>query len=114
MRRIIYAGETFLTSPAIADALFAYAAALAPQGAARVTIPVADLQTGTVHDAEFVLGPASQLVSEETSESGIDFPDEEAIVRDLTERRQQLEPATISDDTKVEEFIDLDLPEEVR
>ncbi|HEY0258378.1 MAG TPA: hypothetical protein VGC18_00880 [Lacisediminihabitans sp.] len=64
MERIHYAGGSVLTGTAIARALLDYARALAKRGAsATVDIP-ARHSDGTLGRANFLIGPASQLVSE--------------------------------------------------
>jgi hypothetical protein len=64
MERIHYAGGSVLTGTEIAEALIGYAEALAKGGdSATVTVPARhdDGSRGTAH---FLIGPASQLVSE--------------------------------------------------
>ena len=75
MERIYYAGDRFLTGTELARALVEYAAALARQGsAAAIEIPVrhADGSPGMVN---FLVGPASQLVTE-----SLDGEEEEEIL----------------------------------
>lgn len=64
MERIYYAGDRFLTGTDVAKALVEYAAALARQGsAAAIEIPVRHVD-GTPGVVNFLVGPASQLVTE--------------------------------------------------
>ncbi|WP_127794063.1 hypothetical protein [Agromyces sp. LHK192] len=65
MHRIHYAGGELVTGDAIAEALIGLAAALARQhSAASVEIPVVGADGG-IERAKLLLGPASQLVSEQ-------------------------------------------------
>ncbi|MFB2597342.1 hypothetical protein ACEXQE_06085 [Herbiconiux sp. P17] len=64
MERIHYAGDSLLTGTEIARALLDYAGALAKnEESATVDIPVRH-HDGTIGRANFLVGPASQLVSE--------------------------------------------------
>jgi hypothetical protein len=64
MERIHYADESVLTGTDIAQALLHYAAALARRNtSATVDIPVRK-DDGTIGRASFLLGPASQMISE--------------------------------------------------
>ncbi|RKR76510.1 hypothetical protein [Frondihabitans australicus] len=64
MERIHYADESVLTGSEIAQGLLHYAAALARRGtSATVDIPIRK-PDGTLGRASFLLGPASQMVSE--------------------------------------------------
>ena len=68
MRQIHYAGEDLLTGTDIAEALLAYAQALATHDASdTVQIPVAG-PDGTILSSSFLIGPASQLIA-------VDAPD---------------------------------------
>ena len=63
MDRIHYAGDSLLTGTEIATALLEYAQALAGAGNSdTVEIPIVR-DDGSVGRANFVIGPASQLVS---------------------------------------------------
>ena len=65
MERIYYAGDQFLTGTDIARALVGYAAALARRGsAAAIEIPVRHATDGQAGTVNFLVGPASQLVTE--------------------------------------------------
>lgn len=84
MKLIHYAGQQFLTSNSIADALLDYAAALARRGRAdRVSIPV--LSDGAVSEVDVLIGPASQVVAEIVEDVG-DGPQDDQLVDDLRRR----------------------------
>jgi hypothetical protein len=64
MELIHYAGDSVLTGTDLAHALIDYAEALALKGSsATVEIP-SRLDDGSIGTAHFLIGPASQLVSE--------------------------------------------------
>jgi hypothetical protein len=64
MDRIHYAGESVLTGSAIAGALLEYAEVLAKSNtSATVDVPTRE-PDGSVGRAKFLIGPASQLISE--------------------------------------------------
>ena len=64
MDRIHYAGDSVLTGSAIARALLEYAEVLAKAGtSATVDIPTRE-EDGSVGRSKFLIGPASQLVSD--------------------------------------------------
>jgi hypothetical protein len=64
MRRIVYAGGTFITDDAAAAAVCDFAAALANVGrAAALEVPIID-EHGDRSEVEIVVGPASQVLSE--------------------------------------------------
>ncbi|WP_430647734.1 hypothetical protein [Agromyces sp. GXS1127] len=82
MERIHYAGGELLTGSEIAAAVIDYAAALASQhSAASIDIPVR-AHDGTIARAQLLIGPASQLLSEdvETVEDD-ELEDEELVSR---------------------------------
>jgi hypothetical protein len=87
MQRIYYAGDRFLTGTEIARALVAYAAALAQQGsAAAVEIPIRHENGEGDGVVNFLVGPASQLVTE-----AVEPDDHEELVDDrLVERLRAL------------------------
>ncbi|MFE6256911.1 hypothetical protein [Agromyces sp. NPDC057865] len=82
MERIYYAGDRFLTGSEVARALVEYAAALARQGsAAAIEIPVRHAD-GTPGVVNFLVGPASQLVTESLDgEAGEEIVDEPLVAR---------------------------------
>ena len=76
MERIYYAGGTVLTGSAIARALLDYARALGEtEGSDTVRVP-SRLDDGSIGSAEFLIGPASQLVSKTESDVGEELVDE--------------------------------------
>lgn len=88
MRRVTYAGGTFLTGDRIADALLDYAAQIARADSAdHLVVPTIGPggERGTV---DVVLGPASQLLAERENLEISDVEDA-AFVEDL-ERRGRL------------------------
>lgn len=89
MERISYAGERLLTGTEIAQAVVAYAQALADAGqAAAVEIPTVD-ERGRPGVAQVLVGPASQLV---TTEADMDVPEPQdaALVEELRARTARL------------------------
>ena len=88
MRQITYAGGTFLTGDAIAEALMEYAAALAnADRAATVHVPAVD--NGDIVDVNVLIGPASQLMAENVAHAGPE-PDPTAIVDAINDRMERL------------------------
>lgn len=63
MRRVSYAGETFITSDEVADAVLEYAAALSNADRAA-TLEVPTIGEGGPTTVKLLIGPASQVVSE--------------------------------------------------
>lgn len=64
MKRILYAGGSFLTGDRIAEAVLEYAAELANAGkAAKLDVPVLDLEQRP-EQVSLVIGPSSQLLAE--------------------------------------------------
>lgn len=93
MRRIYYAGDHFLTGTAIAEALVAFAAALARHDAAEsVEIPVRHEHDGRPGVVSFLVGPASQIVTEEIEAIGYDEIRDDALVAQLRARTKALAP----------------------
>jgi hypothetical protein len=84
MKRIFYSGGAVLTGDDIAEAVLAYAAALAKSPlAAVVHIPVVQENTGEHASASILIGPASQLMAVPITESGFDEPLDIDLVDDL-------------------------------
>lgn len=93
MRRIYYAGDHFLTGTAIAEALVSFAAALARHDTAEaVEIPVKREGDGRVAVVSFLVGPASQIVTEEIEAVGYDEIRDDALVDELHARVKALAP----------------------
>ncbi|WP_382309477.1 hypothetical protein [Herbiconiux sp. UC225_62] len=92
MERIHYAGDSLLTGSDIARALLEYASALARNElSATVDIPVRH-DDGSIGHANFLIGPASQLVSE-TEPSPFDELTDPSLVEMLTHETNNLRPA---------------------
>ena len=110
MERIHYAGHTVITGTDISRALLAYAHALALDGtSATVDIPILDAE-GDRGTAEFLIGPASQLVSESVHSEGEELIDP-ATVQKLERATRGLggpraEPVPLTDENKNLEFPD--------
>ncbi|MFB2556668.1 hypothetical protein [Herbiconiux liangxiaofengii] len=93
MDRIHYSGESVLTGTTIAQALLEYGRALAKQSdSAVIDIPIRRVD-GSIGRAEFLIGPASQLVSEKEPDDDQDELEDDAVVDDLRLRTAQLEPS---------------------
>ncbi len=89
MKRVSYAGETFLTADDAADALVHLTAALGKaQNAQVVELPTVDAN-GTLRIVLLVVGPASQLVA--TPEDSVyEEPDSSVIVAELEARTRAM------------------------
>ena len=67
MKRILYAGGSFLTGDAIAHTVLEYAAELANAGkAAKIDVPALDLEQRP-EQVSLVVGPSSQMLAEPVS-----------------------------------------------
>jgi hypothetical protein len=85
MRRVRYAGGTFVTGDAEAEALLRYAAALAEVNrAAALRVPGLDDDDDVV-DYDLLVGPASQLFVEPTHRTG-DLPDPSGLIAEIDRR----------------------------
>ena len=117
MERIYYAGDHFLTGTEIARALVAYAAALAQRGtAAAIEIPVRHEDDGHRVVVNFLVGPASQLVTEAV-EAGDDeeIRDDELLgrLRALTAELAPMHPVANTYSPDRDESADYDWTDEV-
>lgn len=86
MHKIIYAGEEYLTGDEIAEALLSYSRALGDdERAAIIEIPIRE-EDGTVAQAKFLIGPASQIVTVAAGEGGDELEDAQLVrhLRELT------------------------------
>ena len=90
MKRILYSSGSVLTGDKMAHAVAMYATSLARTGqAASVCIPV--IKDGLPAMAEFVIGPASQLIVEDAGvEYDADFDDGPFLLQ-LAESRDRLD-----------------------
>lgn len=87
MKRVSYAGETFLIADDTADALMHLTAALGrAQNAQVVELPTVDAR-GKLQVVLIVVGPASQLMAT-PEESIYEEPESSAIVAELEARTQ--------------------------
>lgn len=76
MKRISYAGGSFVTGDGIADALLDYAAVLARAGSAdRLSVPAIGGEEGVV-SIDLVVGPASQLIAAPEEHLGSELLDD--------------------------------------
>lgn len=93
VKRILYASGSVLTSDQIADVVIEYAQELAKlETSATVTIPTF-IEDGSVHEAQLLLGPASQLASlDEDSPSEMDADLEHTVVGRIRGRIHALRP----------------------
>lgn len=85
-----YAGESFLTGDEIADAVLAYARALAERAtAATIEIPIRH-EDGSSSQIAILIGPASQIVAEPAAADGEELVDAD-LVDDLRRRARVTE-----------------------
>jgi hypothetical protein len=63
MKRVVYGGESFITSDDAAEALLAFAAAAAMSEVAEVVPVPAVRDDGAVVIVELVIGPSSELIT---------------------------------------------------
>jgi hypothetical protein len=93
MKRIAYAEEWLTTDDQVADLVLEYARSLArSETADTVTIPVLD--RGSVRHAQFLIGPASQIIVVETDEARPDHFDVADAVAELRARLGRLQAPT--------------------
>jgi hypothetical protein len=101
MKNIHYAGEVLMTGDAIADAVVQYAETLAKHGtSASIGIPVVT-DSGVTTEANFLLGPASQLVAVTMDSDFADPQDDELIAR-MTAEKSKLDGVEIRSASGVE------------
>lgn len=75
VKRLLYAGGSFVTGDRIADAVLAYAAELANAGkAVKLDVPALDLEQQRER-ISIIIGPASQILAEPVS-VGLEMDDE--------------------------------------
>nr|WP_314841742.1 hypothetical protein [uncultured Microbacterium sp.] len=81
MQIVTYAGNEYLTGDRIANALLAYSRALGDDDRAEVVeIPVRE-DDGSVVTAQFLIGPASQIVVRPVTRQGEELEDDELVDR---------------------------------
>jgi hypothetical protein len=117
MQRIYYAGDRFLTGTEIANALVSYAAALAQRGTAgAIEIPVRHEDDGRTGVVNFLLGPASQIVTEEVDAVDYDEVRNDDVLirlRALTRELAPMHPVTSQSQPDREQSVDYDWTDEV-
>lgn len=85
MDRLHYAGNSIVTGTALAHALLDYAQALAQVNAsATVKLPTLN-DDGSHGRSEILIGPSSQLMSDEEESHHAELVDEELVIRMLAE-----------------------------
>ncbi len=93
MERIYYAGDQFLTGTDIAKALVSYAAALGRRGTTgAIEIPVRHPEDGRQGVVTFLVGPASQIVTERVDTDEDDEIRDEQLVERLRALTAELAP----------------------
>lgn len=109
MKRILYAGGSFLTGDDIAEAVLDYAVALANAGkAAKVDVPALDLEQRPER-VLMVIGPSSQLMAEPVA-LGRELDDDEFTAQ-LRLRTRVLQSKTgTADGADAEAFTELGSP----
>jgi hypothetical protein len=108
MKSIHYAGEILMTGDAIADAVVQYAEALAKNvTSASIAIPVIT-SDGTLTEASFLLGPASQLVAVSLESDHVDPIDDELLAF-IASAKAKLEGAPVGTGVYDEDPLDYDL-----
>ncbi|MDR6612837.1 hypothetical protein [Leifsonia sp. 1010] len=104
MRKIVYAGSTFYTGDALAEALMDYARALARHDIADTIFVPGRTMQGDTDKVELLIGPASQIVSEPVELMGVEIEDDELVAQlrsltaQLAPRKPTAEPADGSGD----------------
>lgn len=89
MRRIRYAGGSFLTGDAEADALMRYAAALANVDRAATLTVIGRSEAGDVAEFVLLVGPASQVIVEPVDDE-FDLPPADDFIADVEQRIGEL------------------------
>lgn len=104
MKRLRYAGGSFLTGDAEADAILRYAAALANLNRAETLTVIARGEDGTVSEFELLIGPASQIVAEPADVGSAGLPAAETFVADVDARIKALSWRPAQQDGYLDEF----------
>jgi len=93
VKKIIYAGDTFTTGDAIAEAVFVFSEALArTENAETIEIPALRVD-GTRVSVMLLVGPASQIVAEDAPDAPDELIDDE-LVKSLRQRAEAIERPT--------------------
>jgi hypothetical protein len=111
MERIHYASGSILTGTAIARALLDYAEALAEQNqSATVDIPTRN-DDGSIGRANFLIGPASQIVSDTEISDSDELVDDELVASFVESVRKLRHVSIVTPDSNytAESSEDLDL-----
>ena len=88
VKKLLYAGGSFVTGDRIADAVLAYAAALANAGkAVKLEVPALNLEQQSER-VTLVVGPASQIFAEPVS--AVDELEDETFIEQLTRKTSVL------------------------
>ena len=106
MDRLYYSGDSVLTGSAIAQALLEYASALADvREAATVRIPTR-LPDGSTGHSTVLVGPASQLITDEQPGEHDELVDEQLVAFLRSETRKLRNVAMVGDvdDEEVDEY----------
>jgi hypothetical protein len=85
VKRVTYAGDSFATGDAIADAMLDYATVLARANVADHVVVPGLARDGSTTRFDVVIGPASQLIAEHVEGLGDELVDE-AFVAEMTRR----------------------------
>jgi hypothetical protein len=91
MKRVTYAGTSFVTGTLLADSLLDLVAALGSHGAtASVTLPSVD-EDGRVASVDLVIGPSSEVIAVDSPERDPELVDDAALTS-LEDHRAALSP----------------------
>ena len=94
MRRVTYAGDSFLTADAAANALVALAAALSHNNTSEaVTLPIIDA-AGQLAEVYLLIGPSSELISMPEA-SPYAEPDVAAAIEALKKRTASMDASAV-------------------
>ncbi|MCR2809734.1 MULTISPECIES: hypothetical protein [unclassified Microbacterium] len=91
MLRLHYTGDWVLIADEVGEALVAYARALAEAKTAAVIVVPVVAADGQVQNAEFLLGPASQLYLTQAEEVAHAEEADREVVRELQRRTRNLQ-----------------------
>ena len=109
MDRIHYAGNSVLTGSAIAEALLEYAEALAKAGtSATVDIPTRE-EDGSLGRSKLLIGPASQLISDEEDSDYDEVIDEDLVASFRAETANYTSapaPEPFDEESEAQGFVD--------